>query len=75
VHYVYQRHIEAYDKKFYRSEIQLNNFCHASSGNLEHPIYSPDLAPGGCHLLPAPKARLGSHKFSSDDEFKTALIR
>jgi len=75
VYYVYQRHIEVYDKKFYRSEIQLNNFYHASSGNLVHPAYSPDLAPRGYHLLPAPKARLYSHKFSSDDDVKTALIK
>jgi hypothetical protein len=41
----------------------------------EHPAYSPVLAPSVYHLHPAPKARLGSHKFSSDDEVKTALIR
>jgi hypothetical protein len=75
VYYVYQRRIEAYDKKFYLSEIQLNNFCHVTGRNLEHPAYCPDLAPRGYHLLPAPMARLGSHKFSSDNEVKTALIR
>jgi hypothetical protein len=75
VYYVSQRHIEVYDKKFYRSEIQLNNFCHASSENLVHPAYSPDLAPSSYRLLPAPKARLNSHKFSSNDDVKIALIQ
>jgi hypothetical protein len=62
-------------RNFYRSEIHLNNFCHASGGNLEHPAYSPDLTPGGYLLLPAPTARFGSHKFSSGDDVTTALIR
>jgi len=75
VYYVYQRNIQAYDKKCLRSEIQLKNFCHASNGNLVLPAYTPDLAPSGYHLLPAPKARLDSHKFSSDNDVKTALIQ
>jgi hypothetical protein len=62
-------------RNFYRSEIQLNNFCHAFGGNLEHPAYSPNLAPSGYHLFPAPAARFGSHKFSSGNDVTTALIR
>jgi histone-lysine N-methyltransferase SETMAR len=41
---------------------------------LEHPAYSPDLAPSDFHLFPALKDHLAAHKFSSDD-VKTAVTR
>jgi histone-lysine N-methyltransferase SETMAR len=41
---------------------------------LEHPAYSPDLAPSDFHLFPTLKDHLAGHKFSSDD-VKTAVTR
>jgi hypothetical protein len=41
---------------------------------LEHPAYSPDLAPRDFHLFPALKDHLAGYKFSSDD-VKTAVTR
>ena len=35
---------------------------------LEHPVYSPDLAPSNYHLFPALKDHLGGHKFQNDDD-------
>jgi histone-lysine N-methyltransferase SETMAR len=40
---------------------------------LEHPAYSPDLAPSDFHLFPALKDHLAGHKFSNDDDVKTAV--
>jgi histone-lysine N-methyltransferase SETMAR len=40
---------------------------------LEHPVYSPDLAPSNCHLFPALKDHLGGHKFQNDDDIKIAV--
>jgi hypothetical protein len=42
---------------------------------MEHLAYSPDLAMNNYHLFPALKDHLGSHKFQSDDEVKTAVTR
>jgi histone-lysine N-methyltransferase SETMAR len=39
---------------------------------LDHPPYSPDLAPSDFHLFPAPKDHHSGHKFASDD-VKTAV--
>jgi len=41
---------------------------------LEHPVYSPDLAPGNYHIFPALKDHLGGHKFQNDDDTKIAVI-
>jgi len=35
---------------------------------LDHPPYSPDLAPLDCHLFPGLKKQLKGHHFSSDME-------
>ena len=35
---------------------------------LDHPSYSPDLAPSDYHLFPGPKKQLKSHHVSSDAE-------
>ena len=42
---------------------------------LEHPPYSPDLAPSDFHLFLALKDHLSGHKFTSDDDVKTAVTR
>ena len=39
---------------------------------LDHPPYSPDLAPSDYHLLPGLKTQLKGHHFSSDAEVITA---
>jgi histone-lysine N-methyltransferase SETMAR len=35
---------------------------------LDHPPYSPDLAPSDCHLFPGLKNKLNGQHFSSDAE-------
>lgn len=40
---------------------------------LQHPVYSPDLAPSNYHVFPALKDHFGGHKFQNDDETKTAV--
>jgi len=35
---------------------------------LDHPPYSPDLAPSDYHLFPGQKKKLKGHRFSSDAE-------
>jgi histone-lysine N-methyltransferase SETMAR len=42
---------------------------------LEHLPYSPDLAPSDLHLFPALKDHLSGHKFSSDNDVKTAVTK
>jgi len=39
---------------------------------LDHPTYSPDLAPSDYHLLPGLKKQLKGRHFSSDAEFTAA---
>jgi hypothetical protein len=41
----------------------------------EHLPHSPDLAPSDFHLCPALKDHLSDHKFASDDDVKTAVMR
>ena len=38
---------------------------------LEHPPYSPDLAPSDFHLFPALQNHLSGHKYESDDDVKS----
>ena len=40
---------------------------------LPHPPYSPDLAPCDFHLFPKLKGRLKGHRFSCDEEVKSAV--
>jgi histone-lysine N-methyltransferase SETMAR len=40
---------------------------------LQHPAYSPDLAPSDYHLFPALKQYLSSQRFESDDDVTTAV--
>jgi histone-lysine N-methyltransferase SETMAR len=40
---------------------------------LEHPVYSPDLAPSNYYLFPALKDHLGGHKFKKDDDAQVAV--
>ncbi|GBL73736.1 hypothetical protein AVEN_230719-1 [Araneus ventricosus] len=42
---------------------------------LEHPSYSPDLAPSDFHLFGPMKKFFGGKKFDSDDELKRAVRR
>jgi histone-lysine N-methyltransferase SETMAR len=40
---------------------------------LEHPPYSPDLAPSDFHLFSLPKSHLGGKPFSGDEEVETEV--
>jgi len=40
---------------------------------LEHPAYSPDLAPSDYHLFGPLKEALGGRRFTSDEEVKEAV--
>jgi len=40
---------------------------------LEHPAYSPDLAPSDYHLFGPPKEALRGRRFTSDKEVKEAV--
>lgn len=42
---------------------------------LDHPPYSPDLAPSDFHLFPALKKNLGGRRFGSNTEVKQAVQR
>jgi len=41
---------------------------------LDHPPYSPDLAPSDYHLFPGPKKQLKIDHFSSDAEFIAVAV-
>lgn len=40
---------------------------------LDHPPYSPDLAPSDLHLFPNMKKWLGSQRFTDDEELKDSV--
>jgi len=42
-------------------------------GEMEHPPYSPDLAPSGYYLFSKLKKDLWGKKFDDDEELKTAV--
>jgi histone-lysine N-methyltransferase SETMAR len=42
-------------------------------GLMEHPPYSPDLAPGGFHIFGPMKEALRGRRFSSDEEVTGAV--
>lgn len=41
---------------------------------INHPPYSPDVAPSDYHLFPALKKHLGGRKFKSDEEVQKAVV-
>ena len=42
---------------------------------IDHPPYSPDLAPSDFHLFPALKEHLSGQRFSTDDDIKSAVTK
>ena len=40
---------------------------------MDHPLYSPDLAPSDYHLFPHLKKFLGGKQFDDDDDLKYAV--
>ena len=42
---------------------------------LQHPAYSPDLAPSDYHLFGPLKRELSGQKFATDDELKGAVLQ
>jgi hypothetical protein len=58
-------------KKVNSSTLKKNQF--SVNGTLEHPAYSPDMAPSGFHLFPALKQNLCCHRFKGDRVVKIIM--
>lgn len=57
----------------HRSEVALNAIHSAGFEILEHPAYSPDLAPSDFHLFPKLKEHIRGTKFDDDDAVMAAV--
>jgi hypothetical protein len=58
-------------KKVNSSTLKKDQF--SDNGTLEHPTYSPDMAPSSFHLFPALKQNLGCHRFKGDRVVKIII--
>lgn len=57
----------------HKSTVAMATIHHCGYKLIEHPPYSPDLAPSDYHLFPNLKKNLSGKKFQTDDEVKSAV--
>jgi len=59
--------------RLHTAHLTINTILQLNWEILEHPAYSPDLAPSDFHLFGPPKNALRGRRFAADDEVKEAV--